>query len=101
MLREVHGHPKLHYLKLKMPWPNGVIIVRTTYQHAYECDVECYEYSKAIIESEALAVNLEACLREAPDPKWSTGSFKPIEGVKECPSTLAAPMARRCVLAPP
>jgi hypothetical protein len=77
--------PNYTYLKVKMSWPNGVIIVRTTYQHAYECDVECYEYSKAIIESEALAIDLEACLREAPDPMWSTGSFKPIEGVKEVP----------------
>jgi hypothetical protein len=73
------------YLKLKMSGPNGVITVRTTYQHAYECDVECCEYAEAIIESEALAAKLEACLREAPDPKRSTSSFKPIEGVKEVP----------------
>jgi hypothetical protein len=73
------------YLKLKMPAPNGVITVHVTYQHAYECDVECCEYAKAIIESEELAVDLEACLREAPNPKWSTSSFKPIEGAKEVP----------------
>jgi hypothetical protein len=47
--------PNYSYLKLKMPGPNGVITVRTTYQHAYECDVECCEYTEAIIESEALA----------------------------------------------
>jgi hypothetical protein len=47
------------------------------------CDVKCCEYAEAIIESEALAVDLEAHLREAPDPKRSTGSFEPAEGVKE------------------
>jgi hypothetical protein len=73
------------YLKLKMPGPNGVIIVHTTYQHAYECDVECCEYAEAIIKSEALAVELKARLKEAPNPKRSTSSFEPIEGVKEVP----------------
>jgi hypothetical protein len=36
------------YLKLKMSKPNGVIIVHATYQHVYECDVECCEYAEAI-----------------------------------------------------
>ena len=29
------------YLKLKMTSPRGVITVATTFQHAYECEVEC------------------------------------------------------------
>jgi hypothetical protein len=77
--------PNYTYLKLKIPGPNGVITVRTTYQHAYECDIECCEYAEAIIESEALVVDLEAHLREMPDPKHSTSSFEPIKGVKEVP----------------
>jgi hypothetical protein len=77
--------PNYTYLKLKMPEPSWVITVHTTYQHAYECNVECYEYAKAIIESEALAAKLEVYLKEAPDPKTSTGSFEPAEGVKEVP----------------
>jgi hypothetical protein len=77
--------PNYTYLKLKMSGPNGVITICTTYQHAYECDVECCEYAEAVIESKALAAKLEACLREAPDPKRSTSSFEPIEGVKEVP----------------
>ena len=28
------------YLKLKMPGPKGVITVSSSYEHAYECDVE-------------------------------------------------------------
>jgi hypothetical protein len=77
--------PNYTYLKLKMPGPNRVITIHTTYQHAYECDMECCEYVEAIIESEALAAELEACLKEAPDPKWSTSSLEPVEGVKEVP----------------
>jgi hypothetical protein len=80
-----------------MPGPNGVITVHTTYQHAYECDVECCKYGEAIIESEVLAAELEARLKEAPDPKRSIGSFKPIEGVKEVlldPSSSNSKMVR-------
>jgi hypothetical protein len=79
------GIPNYTYLKLKILGPNRVITAHTTYQHAYECDVECYEYAKAIIESEAHVVDLEAHLREIPDPKHSTGSFEPVKGVKEVP----------------
>jgi hypothetical protein len=32
--------PSYTYLKLKMPGPNGVITVGSTYRHAYECDME-------------------------------------------------------------
>jgi hypothetical protein len=85
MLCEVHGHPELHLPQTQDVGPTGVITVHTTYQHAYECDVECYEYAEAIIESKALAIELEVRLKEAPDPKWSTGSFEPVEGVKEVP----------------
>jgi hypothetical protein len=77
--------PNYTYLKPKMSRPNGVITVRTTYQHAYKCDIECCEYAESIIESEALAVDLEARLREVPDPKRSISSFEPVEGVKEVP----------------
>jgi hypothetical protein len=77
--------PNYTYLKLKMPGPNAVITVCTTYQHAYEYDVECCEYAKAITESEALAVNLEVHAKEAPNPNRSTGSSEPVEGVKEVP----------------
>jgi hypothetical protein len=41
--------PNYTYLKLKMPGPNRVITVGSTYRHAYECDVECVEYAKALI----------------------------------------------------
>jgi hypothetical protein len=61
--------PYYTYLKLKMSGPNGIITVRSTYHHAYECDVECVEYAEALAESEALIADLERLSKEAPDAK--------------------------------
>ena len=41
--------PNYTYLKLKMPGPNGVITVGSTFSHAYTCDYEHYELATAII----------------------------------------------------
>jgi hypothetical protein len=73
------------YLKLKMPGPNGVITVASTYWHAYECDVECVEYAKALAESEALIADLEYLSKEVPDAKRHAGNFEPAEVVKSVP----------------
>jgi hypothetical protein len=73
------------YLKLKMPGPNGVITVRSTYRHAYECDVECMEYAEALAESEALIADLECLSKEVPDAKRHAGNFEPAEAVKSVP----------------
>jgi hypothetical protein len=70
------------YLKLKMPGPNGVITVGSTYRHAYECDVECVEYAEALAESEALIADLECLSKEVPDAKRHAGNFEPAEAVK-------------------
>jgi hypothetical protein len=74
--------PNYTYLKLKMPGPNGVITVGSTYRHAYECDMECVEYAEAITESEALISDLECLSKEAPDAKRHAGNFEPAEAVK-------------------
>jgi hypothetical protein len=74
--------PNYTYLKLKMPGPNGVITVRSTYRHAYECDVECVEYAEALAESEALIADLECLSKEVPDAKRHVGNFEPAEAVK-------------------
>jgi hypothetical protein len=74
--------PNYTYLKLKMSGPNGVITVRSTYRHAYECDVECVEYAEALAESEALIANLECLSKEVPDAKRLAGNFEPAEAVK-------------------
>jgi hypothetical protein len=77
--------PNYTYLKLKMPGPNGVITIGSTYRHAYECDVECVEYAKALAESEALIADLECLSKEVPDAKRHAGNFEPAEAVKSVP----------------
>ena len=75
--------PNYAYLKLKMPGPKGVITISASYQHAYQCDVECCEYAGALVESEALMTDLDRLEKEVPDPKKATGTFKSAEGVKD------------------
>ena len=77
--------PNYTYLKLKMPGPNGVITIDSAYEHAYDCDVECIEYAKAIVESEALIANLDQLDSEVPDSKRRAGTFEPTEAVKLVP----------------
>jgi hypothetical protein len=77
--------PNYTYLKLKMPGPNGVIIVGPTYKHAFKCDVECVEYAEALAESEALIADLESLSKEVPDVKRHAGNFEPAETVKSVP----------------
>jgi hypothetical protein len=70
------------YLKLKMPGPNRIITVGSTYRHAFKCDVECVEYAEALAEFEALIADLECLSKEAPDAKRHAGNFKLVEAVK-------------------
>ncbi|XP_066384760.1 uncharacterized protein [Miscanthus floridulus] len=74
--------PNYTYLKLKMPGPNGVITVESTYEHAYDYDVECVEYAKPLMEAETLLLNLDRLGSEAPDSKRHAGTFKPMEAIK-------------------
>ena len=75
--------PIYTYLKLKMPAPHGVITVGTSFQCAYECQVECCGHAAAIVASGELAVLREEVTEETPDTKKSTGSFGSAEGSKE------------------
>jgi hypothetical protein len=77
--------PNYTYLKLKMPGPNGVITVGPSYEHTYECDVECVEHGEAILESATLAANLDGLANEVTDPKRHASNFEPIEDVKLVP----------------
>jgi hypothetical protein len=77
--------PNYTYLKLKMPGPNGVITVGSTYRHVYECDVECVEYAEDLAESEALIADLESLSKEVPEAKRHAGNFEPSEAVKSVP----------------
>ena len=74
--------PNYTYLKLKMLGPHGVITIGTSFQRAYECEVECCGHAIAIVASGELAA-LKEVTEETPDAKKSTGSFELAEGSKE------------------
>ena len=46
--------PNYTYLKLKMPGPNDVITVGSTFSHAFTCDREHFELATTIINSSEL-----------------------------------------------
>ena len=75
--------PNYTYLKLKMPGLGRVITVGTSFQRAYECEVECCDHATAIVASIELVALRKEVAEEAPDPKWSTRSFELVEGSKE------------------
>ncbi|XP_066323214.1 uncharacterized protein [Miscanthus floridulus] len=75
--------PNYTNLKLKMSGPCGVITINTSFQRAYECEVECCEHATAIVASKELVAIREEVVKEALDPKRSIRSFEPVEGAKE------------------
>jgi len=77
--------PNYTYLKLKMPGPKGVITIISSYEHAYECDVECVEYREAVENTVEVASKLVALATEALEPKRHASSFEPAEGTKKIP----------------
>jgi hypothetical protein len=77
--------PNYTYLKLKMSGPNDVITVGPSYEHAYECDMECIEHGEAVLELATLAANLDGLTKEIPDPKRHAGNFETAEDVKLVP----------------
>ena len=73
--------------------PSGVITVGTSFQRAYKCEVECCEHATTIVASRELAA-IREIVEEAPDPKRSAGSFKPMEGTKEVLIDLSSPKGK-------
>ena len=57
----------------------------STYQHAYQCEVDSCELDLAVITSEELALIRTNVPEEAPDSNCKAGSFEPKEDVKEVP----------------
>jgi hypothetical protein len=51
--------PNYVYLKMKMSGLKGVIIVGSSIEHTFDCDVECVEHAEALALDEALVANLE------------------------------------------
>jgi hypothetical protein len=77
--------PNYTYLKLKMPDPKGVITIRPSYEHVYECDVECVEHGEAVLESATLDADLDGLAEEILDPKHHADNFEPTKDVKPVP----------------
>ena len=87
----------LELLELDRSWLRGDvapfhgITVESMYEHAYDCDVECIEYAKALVEAETLIVNLDRLGSEAPDSKCHAGTVEPAEAIKLVPVDPAYP----------
>ena len=75
--------PNYTYLKLKMPGPNGVITVHSSFQHAYLCDVESCELAAnqdVATELEDLKVTLVES--EPPTKKTASSANQSVQGAK-------------------
>ena len=71
---------------MKMPGPKGVITIGSSFEHAYECDVECVEHAEALALNEALAAQLQGMAEEAMNSKQrQAGNFESAEGTKDVP----------------
>ena len=72
------------YLKLKMPGPNGVITVGSTFLHAHTCDREHYELATTVINSVELPRLGEPSTPAVSDYNKPTSSttFCPLEETK-------------------
>jgi hypothetical protein len=77
-----------------MPGFKGVITIGPSYEHAYECDIECVKHGEAVLESATLAADLDGLAKEIPTPKRHAGNFEPAEDVKLVPLNLANPDRR-------
>jgi hypothetical protein len=76
--------PNYTYLKLKIPSPKGIITVGTTYQCAFECDVECFQFAEALIRSERLHVKPLSEDQDIPESsKRAACSFEHAKDVKD------------------
>ncbi|XP_066391757.1 uncharacterized protein [Miscanthus floridulus] len=76
--------PNYTYLKLKMPRPNGIIIVSSTFSHTFECDREHYELATAVVNSSKLLQLGESSTPAVPDFNKSTSltAFHPLKETK-------------------
>ena len=76
--------PNYTYLKLKMPRPNGVITVGSTFSYTFMCDHEHFELATTVINSTKLMWLGESSTLAVPDCNKPTSSmaFRPLEETK-------------------
>jgi hypothetical protein len=76
--------PMYMYLKLEIPGPKGIITVGLTYQHAYECDAGCFQFTEATIRSERLHAKPRSEDEDVLElSKRAAYSFEPAKDVKD------------------
>ena len=76
--------PNYTYMKLKMPGPNGVITVGSTFSHAFMCDCEHFELATTIINSSKfsqLGESSTPAVLECNKPNCSM-AFRPLKETK-------------------
>jgi hypothetical protein len=75
--------PNYMYLKLKISGPRGIITVGPTYQRAYECDAECFQFAEATVRSARLHTEPRSEDHDVPESsKRAACSFEPAKDVK-------------------
>ncbi|XP_066391641.1 uncharacterized protein [Miscanthus floridulus] len=76
--------PNYTYLKIKIPGPNDIITMGSTFSHAYMCDREHYEPTTAVINSPELPKLRNSATLAVPDCNGPTSSsaFHPVEETK-------------------
>ncbi|XP_066320129.1 uncharacterized protein [Miscanthus floridulus] len=75
--------PNYTYMKLKMLGLCRLITISTSFQRAYECEVDYCEHIVVIVASKELMAIRKEVVEEAPNPKRLVRYFEPIEGTKE------------------
>ncbi|XP_066316322.1 uncharacterized protein [Miscanthus floridulus] len=75
--------PNYTYLKLKMLGPCRVITVGTSFQRAYEYEVESCELTSATLASEEFAAIGKDIAEGVPSMKRAARSFEPTKNIKE------------------
>jgi hypothetical protein len=94
--------PNYTYLKLKIPGPKGIITVGLTYQRAYKCDAECFQFAEAIIWSERLRAEPRSKDQDVPSrpSEWHALSSLPrTSRMRSSPMTVVRSLSgRRLIL---
>jgi hypothetical protein len=76
--------PNYTYLKLKILGPRGIITVGPTYQRAYECNAECFQFAEATIRSDRLHAEPRFEDQDVPESsKRASCSFEPAKDIKD------------------
>jgi hypothetical protein len=76
--------PNYTYLKLKIPGPRCIITVGPTYQRAYKCNTEGFQFAEATVWSTRLHVEPRSEDQDLPESsKRAAYSFKPAKDVKD------------------